>query len=156
MTNALKKDTGFTRSEIDAMAHGNKDLPVGVYRMSQRKSGYRIIHTIRGVDYRFGSFQSLEHALRVNKKISEFVGVHRDLLDKTESKISLDDVQNAVDEIVESKLILQEMTFRQELDELKDVIKQQNKLIVNQSTLLEERLLDLSSERKGLLGRVFG
>lgn len=156
MTNALKKDTGFTRSEIDAMANGNKDLPVGVYRMSQRKSGYRIIHTIKSIDYRFGSFQSLEHALRVNKKISEFVGVHRELLDKTENKITVDGMEDVIEDIIESKLILQEMTFKQELDSLKNMINQQNTLIVSQRSLLEERLLELSSERKGLLGRVFG
>lgn len=136
------------QSDLIKMENGKKDLPPGI---SKYKYGYRLHRTINGKKYNFSSFQSLEHAIRVNNAIEKLVADYRNVLENPE-KVHAEQLATIVAENSATDVI--ELT--REIEILKDTIADQNDLIVRQSNLTRERVLDLSVERKGFLARLFG
>lgn len=60
---------------------GKEPLPVGINKVSSGY-GYRISRTFKGKDFRFGTFQSLEHALRTNEYLNRFLEAVNEELDE--------------------------------------------------------------------------
>lgn len=93
--------TKLTEAEFIKMENGKVDLPVGIAR---GQGSYRLIRTIGGRKYNFGSIRSLPLALKVNANIGLLVDDFRAELAR---KISAEDslqtllVENSMTDMLE-------------------------------------------------------
>lgn len=81
MTIKHKSNMSFDPVYLAKLESGKEEFPVGIHKVS-RGYGYRISRTFKGKDYRFGTFQSLEHALRTNEYLNRLLDAVNEELDK--------------------------------------------------------------------------
>lgn len=100
MTIKHKSNMSFDHAYLAKLESGKEPLPTGVYKTSSGY-GYRISKSFKGKDFRFGTFQSLEHALRTNEFINRFlIAVNEELEKKpvtaADVKVSLNDLSEMI------------------------------------------------------------
>lgn len=85
-----KSNMSFDPVYLAKLESGKEEFPTGLTRTSNGY-GYRISRTFKGKEYRFGTFQSLEHALRTNEYINRFMLAVNEELEKRPATV--EDVQ---------------------------------------------------------------
>lgn len=93
MTIKHKSNMSFDPVYLAKLENGKEPLPTGITKTSNGY-GYRISRTFKGTDYRFGTFQSLEHALRTNEYINRFIDAVHEELEKRPATV--EDVERIV------------------------------------------------------------
>lgn len=86
--------------ELAKMESGKIPLPVGVYKIGKNSKGYRLQRTFKCKKFQLGTFQSLEHAVRVNAQIGKFVDHIREVTSDNlalELQVKLDSTQRLLD-----------------------------------------------------------
>ena len=123
MTIKHKSNMSFDPVYLAKLESGKEPLPVGINKTSSGY-GYRISRTFKGTEYRFGTFQSLEHALRTNEYLNRFLDAVNDELEKRPATVEdLGDALNKLDTINTGKfqeLAHAIMTIRIKIDILEE------------------------------------
>lgn len=138
-----------TKTDIIKMENGKKDLPVGI---SQTKHGsYRLQRTIGGKDYRFGTIQNLELALRVNAGVEELSKDLKASLEK-EGIVSI----SQVEDLIVKNRVLEVEEITDEIESLEEQLHSKTQFLVEQNTSLKHLLLKVLSQKKSFWQRITG
>lgn len=106
MTIKHKSNMSFDPVYLAKLESGKEEFPTGLTRTSNGY-GYRISRTFKGKEFRFGTFQSLEHALRTNEYINRFMLAVNEELKKRPATV--EDVQHIVKVNARDVLVSQEI-----------------------------------------------
>lgn len=123
-----------------------KKLPIGMSKVSGGNKGYRLHRTIDGNKYSLGTFQSQEHALRVNEGIDKVVKGYRGVMEERESlKGELKEIQKELKE--SNKIPIEEILKSvSEIKESMDLLNSKVSLIdYGMKSILEESIARNSS-----------
>lgn len=137
------------QSDLIKMKSGKKELPIGIY--SRKSGGYELRRTANGQRYHFGTVHNLELALTINNGLDKVIEDYRTEVNSNKNKLETLVAENQVGIEGLTSLVVTDglqnvLELSRQLNELREIMREQERMIINQSNLLSKEIYRTSAE----------